>query len=360
MVGLPFFLILQYINSKFSVSTRVFQIRALVTRIAKASTQSFDIDSFRHPTLSNKEHLDGCKLGIDSWADTCCAGKHAYVEEFVEGKTVTATGFTSTLGSISNLPIANVLYAYDAKDGSVIILECNNSIYMGGKMGDSLVNPIQAEEHDVRIDIRPRSYYPNSTTAQSITFSDGTILDVLYDGVLPYIPIRRPTKEEVHHCRRLEITSRDSWDPFLFSGSFSSIAGTITDSTQMYLERHIDDVDPIGANLMSLELASLISTPILQAPASTLSDFDITYSSINKIESRRKSILSPEELSKRLNIGLPTAKRTLLATTHQCIRSTGLLARRFKTDRSQLRYKQLARGYGTFYTNYLKASCKSL
>jgi hypothetical protein len=66
---------------------------------------------FVHPTLTTQELQFGTKLGIDSWADTGCSGKHAYVEEFIEGKMVTATGFTKSLGSVRNLPIANVLYA---------------------------------------------------------------------------------------------------------------------------------------------------------------------------------------------------------------------------------------------------------
>ena len=144
---------------------------------------------FRHPVLSATEHENGSRLGIDSWADTCCAGKHCYVQEFIEGKTVTASGFTSSLGSIKNLPIANVLYAYDDPGGFVILLECNNAIYLGDKMNDSLLNPIQSEENGVKIDIRPRLYYPDTTSAQSMVFPDGTRLNIVYDGVLPYLPV---------------------------------------------------------------------------------------------------------------------------------------------------------------------------
>ena len=37
-----------------------------------------------------------------------------------------------------------------------------------------------------------------------------------------------------------------------------------------------------------------------------------------------------------------------------------MLARRFKTHKSQLRYKQLSRHYGTFYVDFLKIKVKSL
>ena len=97
-------------------------ISVFTTIIGKTTTAAYSIDSFRHPVLNTRQYLEGCRLGIDSWADTGCAGKHAFIEEFVEGKTVTATGFTSSLGSVSNLPIVNAVYAYDTTEGEVLLL----------------------------------------------------------------------------------------------------------------------------------------------------------------------------------------------------------------------------------------------
>ena len=69
----------------------------ITSRIAKAVTKS-NAGTFIHLVLSNTEHVEGCKLGINSWAYTCCAGKHTFVEEFIEGITVTSTGFTLATG----------------------------------------------------------------------------------------------------------------------------------------------------------------------------------------------------------------------------------------------------------------------
>ena len=75
-----------------------------------------------HFKLSEEEMKNGCRLGFDSYADTCCTGHHARVESFVEGKTVTATGFLSSMPAMENLPLANVLYAFDLSRGEVYIL----------------------------------------------------------------------------------------------------------------------------------------------------------------------------------------------------------------------------------------------
>ena len=55
----------------------------------------------------------GCILGLDSLAEIGCSVKHDYFDKFVEGGSVNVTGLTSTLGSIYNLPIAHILYAFD-------------------------------------------------------------------------------------------------------------------------------------------------------------------------------------------------------------------------------------------------------
>ena len=182
-------------------------IRSFLTTTISAARSSFDVENFVHPTLTAHELQHGTRLGIDTWADTNCAGKHAYVEEFIVDKFVTAGGFSAALGTIQNLPLANVLYAYDNDDGNPFVLECNNAIYLGDKMTDSLMNPIQAEESDVRVDLRPSRYYPDPH-AQSISFPCGTTIPVQYDGALPFIPIRRPTPDEIHNAPRLVLSAK--------------------------------------------------------------------------------------------------------------------------------------------------------
>ena len=60
---------------------------------------------------------------------------------------------------------------------------------------------------------------------------------------------------------------------------------------------------------------------------------------IHMIKTSNKDTVKPEMLSKMWNKGLPTDATTLTTTTHNNIRSNGLLSRRFKTYQSQLQYK---------------------
>ena len=120
--------------------------------------------------------------------------------------------------------MANILYEYDAADGETLIIESNNAIYLGNHMIDSLMNPIQAKDHGAHVDVQPTRYYPNDWATQQVIFKDSTTIPIKYDGVLPYLPIRRPPKEEIHNCWRLPLNSRDPWDPFTFNGHFSAMS----------------------------------------------------------------------------------------------------------------------------------------
>ena len=117
IVGWPIILIhhLYILTTPIIQNATIFAVHSSSRAIISAT--GFDPDTFRHPTLTSDELHEGCKLGIDTWADTSYAGKHAYVEEFIIGKYVTASGFTAELGQIESLPMANVFYAYDNKDG---------------------------------------------------------------------------------------------------------------------------------------------------------------------------------------------------------------------------------------------------
>ena len=63
------------------------------------------------------------------------------------------------------------------------------------------------------------------------------------------------------------------------------------------------------------------------------------HCTVGEVKTKSFPLLSPEKLSRMWSIGLKNMIKTLYATTYQCIRSTGILAERFKTDKAQLRYK---------------------
>ena len=58
--------------------------------------------------------------------------------------------------------MTNVLYAYDKPDGTTILLEHNNTIYLDPDIEDSLASLIQSEEIGIRINVRLNAFYPDN------------------------------------------------------------------------------------------------------------------------------------------------------------------------------------------------------
>lgn len=236
---------------------------------------------------------------MDSWGDTGCTGRFAYVEKFVDDTTVIAAGFANSLGKLENLPLDHAVYAYDMEDRQTVLLEHNSVIYLGDQMDDSLANPIKSEEFGIRMNLRPRKYYPDDESCQSILLDDGTEIPILNDGVLPYVPVRRPTSDELDNCHRIALTSRDLWDPFLVDVSFTR-SSVIHGVDIHQLTSTIDYGDPISAELMPTGLDTLL----LQSPLIHISFFEeptpnVTIKSIN---SYKRESLSVTELSKLYSI----------------------------------------------------------
>ena len=77
--------------------------------------------------------------------------------------------FPESLVSMKYLPVAKILYDFYKADGYTVLLEHNNTIYMGKDMEESFTNPIQLECNSIKVDLRPKEFYPDKEHAQIIT-----------------------------------------------------------------------------------------------------------------------------------------------------------------------------------------------
>ena len=141
-------------------------------------------------------------------------GKHTRIEASIEGKMVSASGFSSSMPVMENLPIANVLYAYDTQEGETLILRVNNTIYLGEYMEDSLLSPNQCRDNGILIDMRPKVYCSEDSAETMECPEAGVCLLIRHHGLVPFIPVQRPTMEETLTCSYIDITSDADWEPY--------------------------------------------------------------------------------------------------------------------------------------------------
>ena len=243
----------------------------------------------------------GCKLGIDSYADTSVAGKHAHVIDFIDGKKVTAKAWNNQ--KTTNLNIANVAYAYDSPTGQTIILLVNQAIYGGNMMEDSLLQPIQCLHNNVIIDTRPKSFYPNDNNSQSISFQDKH-LPLEFNGPLPFLHVRRPTSKEFNTCPHFDLTSHDDWDPYNPDSTISAMKDSTFDLLTPDEElKLMSDICSISSELIPSTYFSVLDD-YRELYLESNTDFDDKYRSISAFRSNKQNSLTPEELARLWNIGL--------------------------------------------------------
>ena len=176
------------------------------------------------PILSPNEWKSGCRLGLDSGADTSCIGKHGKIMSVVEGQVVDAHPFAKSLGTLNQLPIVHAALAYDHPHTlETFILNVNNSIYLGGESDHCLLCPNQVRENDIQVNDVPKHFEPTSSFSIYIPSID-LHLPFVAKGPTAYLPVRRPTEEELCNCDHIDLTDSETWEPYPESNSETYVA----------------------------------------------------------------------------------------------------------------------------------------
>jgi len=289
-------------------------------KINARTLQKVDSDVFKHPILTTQELQSGCKFILDSGADSCVAGKHAHVLEFVEGHTVSAQSFNDSAPPLTNMKIANVLFAYDLPNlGQTILLRVNHAIYLGDHKEDSLLCPHQLRVHGLNVDDRPQYLSPDDDSLQRIQ-NDALDIPLRHNGPTMFFFIRRPTPGEIEDTGIpiVDLTSPFGWDPY-----------------------GADSIESFSINQVT-HLCSI----------STFLSSNRIY--VNELRLGKKiGAISPKELAKKWLITENSAERTLSSTYQEYLRTTDNLTRRFKTSRAHARYRNLRGPRAQMYTDIL-------
>ena len=155
-----------------------------------------------------------------------CAGKNARVIEIEEGKTSTVYPFNDSMSPSKEIKTVHVAYAYDTLNGQTIILQVNHCLDFTSIMQHSILCTNQARANNIIVDDCPKLLDIKNTSTQSIIFpADDTELPILFNGPVPFIPVRYPTDEDLETCPTIHLTAEEGWnmmdcvDVFLISSN---------------------------------------------------------------------------------------------------------------------------------------------
>lgn len=279
-------------------------------------------------TLTDSELHQGCRLGIDSHADMSCIGAHATILEVYEGQLCNVMPFNDTYTPIQNVKTVNAAFAYDSDDGATYILNINQALDFSESMVHSLLCPNQARMNGVVIEDCPRILDYHGKSTHSIYFPEENVrLPLLMKFPISFLPVRRPTPEELDNCPIFDLTSTDQWAPELLEDmNVSAMSHHPSFETEM-------------------DLATVISHNI----------------QISAMSSKPRKTVTPEQLASLWNISLKDAQSTINSTTQDYIRKIeGKLSRRVRTRAHQRQYRQLGGYLGYFCSDTFHSKVKSL
>jgi hypothetical protein len=150
---------------------------------------------------------------LDSHADTCVAGANTRVTEYTDTK-VSVSPFSDSYEAIKDVPIATVATAWDdPATGEVIVLYINEALYFGDKMSHTLLCPNQLRAHGWTVQDVPKQF--DAESARAIIDPTGTFrMPLEMSGVISYLPMWKPTEEEIETCVSYDLTSDVPWEPY--------------------------------------------------------------------------------------------------------------------------------------------------
>ena len=319
-------------GEKYSIIPE-YQVHATVIN-SRLAFSTGDVKKICKYTVTPDERYS--MLGLDTHADISCAGRDAHILAQIEGKTCSVHPFNDSYEPMKGVNMVNVLYKYENCDGEQYVLEVNQCLDFSKSMTHSILCTNQVRHNGVIVNDTPKICDRNSTQDIKIP-KDDISLPLEMNGPIPYLPISKPTQNDIEWLPRITITSEEEeWDPqFIFNGRGTNLYS--------YLENDFD----ISYNVQGLTTLHEM-----------VDNHEIRFSALKYSNSAK---FTPDKLAKLWGIGFNAARRTLSATTQLSTRYlNGKIHRRVRTRMHQRRYRQLWGHLSRFSSDTFKSKVRSL
>ena len=270
--------------------------------------------------------------GMDSMADTCCAGRNWHRISST-GYTCDVYPFKGDYAPTTDIPVATCATKVLDQHGRAFILIGHEMLYFGDQMDKSLLCPNQIRHHGGRVQ---DDYTRDEPFGIGLEGGD-VFIPLKMKGVAVGFDSMMPTSAELEELPHVVMTSSNPWKPK--DVELRSIAQA---SVYEPRARYIHETDMVLGDI-SGALVEHISNERIVASVTTTD---------------KHSSVTPENISRKWRVGLESAKKTLQVTTQTGVRTTiHPFVRRFRVDHLNWDNRFLK---GRWYSDTLLAKTKSL
>jgi hypothetical protein len=127
---------------------------------------------------------------------------------------VNVSPFSDSYEAIKDVLIATVAMAWDnPANGDMIILFIHEALYFGDRMSHMLLCPNQLQANGWKVQDMPKQF--DAELPHAIINPTGHLwMPLKMSGVISYLPMRRPTDEELETFVLYDLTSDVPWEPY--------------------------------------------------------------------------------------------------------------------------------------------------
>ena len=293
---------------------------------------------------------------LDSHADTCVAGPNCVQYEPAD-RTVTVHAYSNEYKPIPQVPVVTAATVWTCQDtGQDYLILIHESLFLGNRVESTLLNPNQMRAYGTMVDDVPVQFEPSSTHSicAKDEYGDTVYIPLSMQGVISGFESRKPTPKELDTLPKVALTSPTTWDPCSESFAVAEEAALASphkvaaaratlyehDSFELVNQHRLcgavssyhtaieGTYDNFEADVLHSKVCGLatVARDDLQGDGlDGFADEQVYGDTAVRIASAKTSspspIITPEILSRRWNIGIDTAKRTLRATTQTGVRN---------------------------------------
>lgn len=305
-------------------------------------------------------HQSKCEL--DTRADTIVAGANTRPLAWT-GMKCSVSGFSASMKSVDNIPVATVATAFTTHEGMTFILIIHEALFFGSKLDHSLINPNQIRSYlgtpvcddpfdphrPLGID-HPEAFIPFETEGSCVYFDSWV-----------------PSDEDLDKYPHIVLTNGDvPWDPKTIT--LGHKRGSKNDDFMRQVKAAKARIDEAYLHEPDLMLGSISSSylppddiaarMISQVRVETVDMEEDGNPTIKAVSRDRHSKVTPERVMDIFSVGIERARHILGTTTQAGVRtSLHPLIRRYRVDNFHLHRRKLR---SDWQLDWLTARHKSL
>jgi hypothetical protein len=303
---------------------------------------------------------------------------------------VNVSSFHGSAKRFPSVPIATVGTLYEDREGHQMILIIHEALWFGDKHSRTLLNPNHLRANGLTVNDVPRQF-DSSSSFSIIDSAQDLEIELSVHGVAAGFTSQKPTVQELESYPHYELTSKIPWDPT--DGSLADAESRVVKaavvqeaaecgfqrnqerliaSVRQYEKAFTSDLNSSGmARDDNADLYDHVIASVTVAAADDVGDGLDSHEDeevyergpeVRKIAGlstdERRSVITPEILSRRFGIGRESAKKTLRVTTQAGIRN--VLAPTEQKVRKKLDHLKFPTLSGRIYTDTMIAKRPSI